>query len=65
LLSGADHWKRISSETSSPTISLNGLTYSIGFDKVIVSEKKTSPLEVYRDFVWLFEKKRNLGEQNG
>jgi hypothetical protein len=37
---------------------VNGLTYSIGFDKVIVSEEKTSPLEVWRNFVWLFEKKR-------
>jgi hypothetical protein len=41
-----------------PLFSVNGLTYSIGFDKVIVNEKKTSPLEVWHNFVWLFEKKR-------
>jgi hypothetical protein len=39
-------------------VSVKGLTYSIGFDKVIVSEKKTSPLEVRRNFIWVFEKKR-------
>jgi len=37
---------------------VNCLTHSIGFDKVILSEKKTSSLEVLPNFVRLFEEKK-------